>query len=83
MARNSKKINENLTKTDVSKEIKLYMDTKTFKDKVEKIVKDKLKNDKELEDKVVEITKNVLTQLYKTLWVRRGMWRDTLSNKSV
>jgi hypothetical protein len=83
MARNSKQINENLTKTDVSKEIKLYMDTKTFKDKVEKIVKDKIKNDKELEDKVVEITKNVLTQLYKTLWVRRGMWRDTLSNKSV
>jgi hypothetical protein len=83
MGRNSKQINENLTKTDVSKEIKLYMDTKTFKDKVEKIVKDKLKNDKELEDKVVEITKNVLTQLYKTLWVRRGMWRDTLSNKSV
>ena len=83
MARNSKQINENLTKTDVSKEIKVYMDTKTFKDKVEKIVKDKLKNDKELEDKVVEITKNVLTQLYKTLWVRRGMWRDTLSNKSV
>jgi len=67
----------------VSKEIKVYMDTKTFKDKVEKIVKDKIKNDKELEDKVVEITKNVLTQLYKTLWVRRGMWRDTLSNKSV
>ena len=83
MGRNSKQISENLTKTDVSKEIKLYMDTKTFKDKVEKIVKDKLKNDKELEDKVVEITKNVLTQLYKTLWVRRGMWRDTLSNKSV
>ena len=83
MARNSNQINENLTKTDVSNEIKLYMDTKTFKDKVEKIVKDKLKNDKELEDKVVEITKNVLTQLYKTLWVRRGMWRDTLSNKSV
>ena len=78
-----KKINENLTKTDVSKEIKVYMDTNTFKNKIEKIVKDKLKNDKELEDKVVEITKNVLTQLYKTLWVRRGMWRDTLSNKSV
>lgn len=83
MAKNTKQIKENLTKTDVSKEIKIYMDTKTFKDKVEKIVKDKLKNDKELEDKVVEITKNVLTQLYKTLWVRRGMWRDTLSNKSV
>jgi hypothetical protein len=57
------------------------MDTNTFKDKVEKIVKDRLKNDKELEDKVVEITKNVLTQLYKNLWVKRGMWRNSLSNK--
>ena len=83
MDKNSKKINENLTKTDVSKEIKVYMDTNTFKEKVEKIVKDRLKNDKELEDKVVEITKNVLTQLYKTLWVKRGMWRNSLSNKSV
>jgi hypothetical protein len=81
MDKNSKKINENLTKTDVSKEIKVYMDTNTFKDKVEKIVKDRLKNDKELEDKVVEITKNVLTQLYKNLWVKRGMWRNSLSNK--
>jgi hypothetical protein len=83
MARNSRKINENLTKSDVSKEIKVYMDTKTFNDKIEKIIKDRIKNEKGLEDKVVEITKNVLTQLYKTLWVRRGMWRDTLSNKSV
>jgi hypothetical protein len=83
MAKNSKKINENLTKTDVSKEIKVYMDSNTFKDKIEKIVKDRLKNDKELEDKVVEITKNVLTQLYKTLWVKRGMWRNSLSNKSI
>ncbi len=82
MNKNSKKINENLTKSDVSKEIKVYMDTNTFKEKIEKIVKDRLKNDKELEDKVVEITKNVLTQLYKTLWVKRGMWRNSLSNKS-
>lgn len=82
MAKNTKKINENLNKSDVSKEIKVYMDSNTFKDKIEKIVKDKLKNDKELEDKVVEITKNVLTQLYKTLWVKRGMWRNSLSNKS-
>jgi hypothetical protein len=82
MARNSKKINENLTKSDVSKEIKDYMDTKTFNDKIEKIVKDRIKNEKALEDKVVEITKNVLTQLYKTLWVKRGMWRNSLSNKS-
>ena len=76
------KLTEELTKADISKELKIYMDSKDFKSKVEKIVKDRLKDDKELEDKVVEITRNVLTQLYKTLWVKRGVWRNNLTNKS-
>jgi len=76
------KINEELKKSDVDKAIKVYMDSTEFKVKIEKIVKDRLKNEKELEDKVVEITKNVLTQLYKTLWVKRGFWKSNLSNKS-
>lgn len=76
------RINEDLTKGDINKEIKIYLDTKDFSTKIEKIVKDKLKNDKELEDKVVEITKNVLTQLYKTLWVKRATWRNNLVNKN-
>lgn len=74
-------IRENLTKSDVSKEFKVYMNSKEFKDKIEKIVQDKLKDNKELEDKVVEITTNVITQLYKTLWVKRGIWQSSLSNK--
>ena len=82
MAKNSKKINETLSKSDVSKEIKVYMDSNDFKKKIEKIVKDRLKNEKELEDKIVDITKNVLTQLYKALWVKRGLWKDSLSNKA-
>lgn len=77
-----KNIDENLDKSDVTREIKNYLDTKAFKATIEKIVKDRLRNDKELDDKVVEITKNVLTQLYKTLWVKRGIWRNNLSNKS-
>ena len=76
------KLNEELTKADVSKELKNYMDTTEFKNKIEKIVKDRIKDDKGLEDKVVDITKNVLTQLYKTLWVKRGVWRNNLTNKS-
>lgn len=76
------KLNEELNKTDVNKAVKVYMDTNEFKSKVEKIVKDKLKDNKELEDKIVDITKNVITQLYKTLWVKRGFWRDNLTNKS-
>jgi hypothetical protein len=65
-----------------NKEFTAFLDTNTFKEKVNKIVKDRLKNDKELEDKVVEITKNVLTQLYKTLWTRRNTWLNGLSNKN-
>lgn len=76
------KIKEEITKADIDKKIKIYMDSQEFKTKVEKIVKDRLKNEKELEDKVVEITKNVLTQLYKTLWTKRGFWKSNLSNKS-
>ena len=77
------KINEdvNITKSDVQKSIQVYMDSEEFKAKVTKIVKDRLKNEKELEDKMVEITKNVLTQLYKTLWVKRSFWKTSLSNK--
>lgn len=77
-----KTIKEELSKSDVSKEVKVYMDSNEFKKKIEKIVKDRLKNEKELEDKVVEITRNVLTQLYKTLWIKRAVWRNNLSNKS-
>ena len=75
-------LTEEMDKSDISKEVKIYMNSKDFKDKIEKIVKDRLKNDKEIEDKVVEITRNVLTQLYKTLWVKRSVWRNNLTNKS-
>jgi hypothetical protein len=77
-----KKINEDLTKTEVNKQIKIYMDSGEFKSKVEKVVKDRIKNEKELEDKVVEITKNVLTQLYKTLWTKRATWVNNITNKN-
>lgn len=77
-----KNINENITKSDVSKEIKVYMNSSDFKTKIEKIVKDRLKNEKELEDKIVDITKNVITQLYKTLWTKRATWMNNLTNKS-
>ena len=70
------------TKSDINKQVKIYMDSTEFKAKIEKIVKDKLKNEKEIEDKVVEISKNVLSQLFKTLWVKRTTWKNNLTNKS-
>jgi len=79
--KNNKNINEEVTKSDISKELKIYMDTNEFKAKIEKIVKDKLKNNKELEDKIVEITGDVISNLYKTLWNKRTFWKNNLSNK--
>ena len=68
-----KRLNEEFTKTDAKGEIEKYMNSTEFKTRVGKIVKDRIKNEKELEDKVVEITKNVLTQLYKALWVKNNI----------
>jgi len=75
-------VNEELTKTDVKDQVKKYMDSSEFETKIAMIVKDRIKNEKALEDKVVSITKNVLTQLYKTLWVKRSFWQTPLSNKT-
>lgn len=76
-----RKINENMTKSDVNKEIKTYLDTKDFESRIAKIIKDRISKEKELDDKVVEITRNVLTQLFKTFWTKRSFWKDNLSNK--
>jgi hypothetical protein len=76
------KINEEISKKDIDQGVKTYINSAEFKTKIEKIVKDRLKNDKELEDQTVEITKNVLTQLFKTLWNRRNTWLNGLSNKN-
>jgi len=76
-----KRLNEEFTKSDAKDVVKKYMDSTEFKSKVEKIVKDRINNDKALEDKVVEISRNVLTQLYKALWVKRSVWKSMLSNK--
>ncbi len=71
-----------MDKTEVKKEIKIYLDSQAMNDKITKIVKDRIKNEKMLEDKVVEITTNVLTQLYKNLWIKRNFWKTGLTNKS-
>ena len=77
-----KKLNEDMTKSEVKVQIEKYINSNDFKAKIEAIVKDRIKSEKALEDKVVEITKNVITQLYKTLWTKRGFWQSTLSNKA-
>jgi hypothetical protein len=76
------KIDEELTKSDIKDQISKFLDSSEFQSKVAKIVADRIKNEKGLEDKVVDITKNVMTQLYKTLWSKRSFWTSTLKNKA-
>ena len=87
---NKESINEALTTTDksdiksmIKKEIKDFLEItrgSQFENKVKDIVKDMLKGNKDFDNKVVEITRNVLVQLYKQLWTRRGFWVNDLKN---
>ena len=74
-----------INKTDIDKAIdkklKVFLSSTDLKDKINKIVTDRIKNDKGLEDKIVNINKNVQTQLYKALWQKRGFWRSMLKNQ--
>lgn len=83
-------LNEALTASDksdiksmVKKEIKDFLDINRSSDldkKVEDIVKKKFKNDKDLEKYIVDVTRNVLIQLYKTMYTRKGFWASDLKN---
>lgn len=53
-----------------------------FENRIKSVVKDMVKNDKDFEKLVVDISKNVLVQLYKALWTKRNFWTSDLKNVS-
>lgn len=59
-----RKINENITKTDVNSIIQT---------KIDDFVKSK-----ELEKRVRELTSDVISELLKTLWQRDNMWKSSI-----
>lgn len=86
-------ISESLTNTDksdiksmVKKEIKDFLNLTRSSDldkRVEDIIRKRFKNDKDIEKYIVEITKNVLVQMYKNLWTKRSFWSQDLKNSPV
>jgi hypothetical protein len=76
------RLHEALDKADIKDEVINVLGTAELQKKIEKMVSDKIKGDKALEDKVVEISRNVLTQLFKALWTKRSFWKSGLSNKA-
>ena len=77
-----KMVLEEIKKSDIKKEVIRVLDSNLLKDKISDLIKKELKSNPELQNQVVDITKNVLIQLYKTLWVKRSFWTSQLSNKS-
>jgi hypothetical protein len=85
-------LNENLTQSDkseissiVKREIKDFLNLTRnidFEKKVFDIVKDRIKSDKDIEKYVLEISRNVLVQLYKSLWLKKSFWVNDIKNSS-
>lgn len=82
-------LNEELTKADekqvakiVKDELDKELNKREFEKKLGDIVAKQVKGNKNLEKNVVDIASNVVTQLFKTLWVRRNVWRSNLKNKA-
>lgn len=83
-------ISEALSQTDksdiksmVKKEIKDFLDLNRSGDlekKVKDIIIKNFKNDKGTEKYLVDLVKNVLVQLYKSLWTKRNFWTNDLKN---
>lgn len=79
----SSELDKNDVKSIVKKEIKDFLDLNRSTDlekKIQTIVTKTIKNDKGLEKHFVDITRNVLVQLYKNLWTKRNFWSNDLKN---
>ena len=79
-------LTETFTQTDKSeieriakKEIKDALDDSKFKKKIKDIMDDEHKS-KDFEKKLVEVSKNVLIQLFKQMYNKRSFWASGLSN---
>lgn len=73
-------LREELNKTDIKNQFQDLIKSNDLKSKVIEIVKQHVKNDKDLEKQMLEISKNALIQLYKTLWMKKNFWSSAIKN---
>jgi hypothetical protein len=69
-------------KAQIKDEVIKALKSSDLKDVISALVSKEVKGNKDLEKQTVEITRNVLTQLFKALWVKKGFWQAMLTNKS-
>jgi hypothetical protein len=75
-------LTEEITRTEVKDEIEKYIKSSDFLNNIKKVLDAEFKKSKVMEDKMVEIASNVLVQLYKSLWTKRGFWKGDLKNSA-
>ena len=68
-----------LTQRDIE-QIARDVVSKELEKRVEKIVREELKN-KASERIIIQIVKNAMSSLYKTLWMRRATWLSGIENR--
>lgn len=80
---------ETIDKSDIKaiikKEVKDFLVNSNSSDlekKIERMVAEAVKTNKDVEKHIVEITRNVMVQVYKNLWTRRSFWASDLKNSS-
>lgn len=79
---NTRKIlREEISRSDKSDLKKYILSSKDLEDIITKVVKDKLKGDKDLEKYVLDIAKNSILSFQKALWVKRNMWISSIENR--
>jgi hypothetical protein len=71
-------LNENISEKELDKKLKDLVNSKAFKDQIKDVVDDQIRSDKELEKLVVDITKDSLSELFKTLWTKRSFWKSQI-----
>jgi predicted nucleic acid-binding protein len=79
------RIEEGLSSEDrnqIKSEVTKLLKSSDLKDVISTIIAKELKDNSELEKQTVQITKNVLTQLFKALWTKKSVWVSSLSNKA-
>lgn len=61
-------------KDQIKAEVTKTLKSSDLKDVISALVSKEVKGNKDLEKQTVEITHNILTQLFKALWTKKSFW---------
>lgn len=75
-------MDDNLTDKQLEAALEKMLKSDKLTKQIKKVVDEETKSDREMEKMIVDITKNVLVQLYKTMWTKKSFWTSSLKNKS-